>query len=312
MTGALDELRVVEVGDFISAAYCTKLLADLGADVVKVEPPRGDSARRYGPFRDDVPDEEASGLYVYLNTNKRGIALDLTEVAERRRMDRLLGTADVLVENVEPREVSLFGLDYPTLHAAHPSLIVTSISAFGRQGPLADYRGHGLQASAGSLVAYRTGEKKRSPLSDPLNKADFLGGVHGAAATLVCLLFRDRTSRAQHADIALQDVLTVVTSGPVLGMVMSGTAQVAERAGHRVPVLYPWTVLPVADGYMEFITLQDRQWRRFLEEIGSPEWGDDPRFQNMLERVAFADELDALMLEAVGQRTRADLWRACR
>lgn len=312
MAKALEGLRVVEVGDFVSAAYCTKLLADLGADVTKVEPPHGDRARRYGPFRNDIPDAEASGLYVYLNTNKRGLTLNLGAASDRATLDRLLDGADVLVENVEPAEVSVFRLDYSTLHAAHPSLIVTSISAFGRQGPFAEYRGHSLQAAAGSLIANRTGDPKRSPLSDPLNKPEFIGGVHGAAATLMSVLFRDRTSRAQHVDIAIQDVLNVVTSGQVLGMVLDGTAMIAERAGHRVPVFYPWTVLPVADGYMEFITMQDRHWRAFLEELGNPEWGDDPRFQDMLERVQFADELDGLIVKAVGDRTRADLWQAFR
>jgi crotonobetainyl-CoA:carnitine CoA-transferase CaiB-like acyl-CoA transferase len=308
----LEGLRVVEVGDFISAAYCAKLLADLGADVIKVEPPHGDSARRYGPFRNDIPDAEASGLGVYLNTNKRGITLNLGAAADRATLDQLLDGTDILVENVEPAEVSAFRLEYPTLHAAHPSLIVTSISAFGRQGPFAGYRGHSLQAAAGSLIANRTGDPKRSPLSDPLNKPEFIGGVHGAAASLMSVLFRDRTSRAQHVDIAIQDVLTVATSGQVLGMALDGTAVIAERAGHRVPVFYPWTVLPVADGYMEFITMQDRHWRSFLEEMGDPEWGNDPRFQDMLERVEFADELDGLILKAIGDRTRANLWQAFR
>ena len=195
MAGALDSaasalqgLRVVEVGDFVSAPYCTKILADLGANVIKVEPPEGDRARRYGPFRNDVPDEEASGLYAYLNTNKRGIALDLAEAGDRETLDRLLESADVLVEGVEPRDVATFALDYPTLHDAHPSLIVTSISVFGRNGPLAGYRGHSLQAAAGSLIAHRTGDPNRSPLSDPVNKPEFLGGVHGAAATLLACL----------------------------------------------------------------------------------------------------------------------------
>ena len=175
MAGALQGLRVVEVGDFISAPYCTKLLADLGAAVIKVEPPEGDRARRYGPFRADVPDEEGSGLYAYLNTNKRAIALNLAEKADRETLDGLLESADVLVEGVEPRNVATFALDYQTLRSAHPSLIVTSISTFGRNGPLADYRGHSLQAAAGSLIAHRTGDPKRGPLSDPVNKPEFLG-----------------------------------------------------------------------------------------------------------------------------------------
>lgn len=309
---ALEGLRVVEVGDFISAPYCAKLLADLGADVVKIEPPGGDSARRYGPFRGGREDPESSGLFVYLNTSKRGIVLDLAVADGRRQLDALLADADVLVENVEPAEVAAFDLGYRTLTAEHAGLVVTSVSTFGRRGPLASYRGHALQAAAGSVTAHRTGHPARNPLGDPLCKPDFLGGVHAAAATLVALAHRDRSGRGQHVDIATQDVLAVTTTGAVLGMALSGVASVVQRGGHRVPVFHPWTVLRVADGYMEFITMQDRQWRSFLEEIGSPEWGDDPRFTDMLSRVAHADEIDRHILDAVGHRTRADLWRACR
>jgi crotonobetainyl-CoA:carnitine CoA-transferase CaiB-like acyl-CoA transferase len=312
MTGALDGLRVVEVGDFVSAPYCTKLLADLGADVVKVEPPEGDRARRYGPFRDDQPDEEASGLFVYLNTNKRSVQLDLATEDGRTALDGLLTSADVLVENVEPDVVAAWGLDYESLHAAHPSLIVTSVSIFGRQGPLSHYRGHSLQASAGSLFAARVGEPGRTPLSKPLNDHEFVGGIHAAAGTMAALMARDRMGIAQHVDVGIQDALTVATSGMILPMVLQGGAMMAQRSGHRVTLYYPWTVLPVADGYMEFITMQDRHWRSFIEEIGSPEWADDPRFADMWERAQFADELDELVLAGVRHRTKADLWQKFR
>ena len=312
MAGALDGLRVVEVGEFISAAYCTKLLGDLGADVVKVEPPGGDRARRYGPFRDDQPDEEASGLFVYLNTNKRSVVLDLDSEAGRDDLDRLLSSADILVENVEPAALAGQRLDYASLHADHPSLLVTSVSPFGRRGPLAHYRGHSLQISAGSLFASRTGQPDRSPLLKPLNDHEFVGGVHGAAATLVALTARDRTGVAQHVDIGIQDALVTVTSGGSFGRAVTGMTTLPKRSGHRVPVYYPWTVLPVADGYMEFITMQDRHWESFIEEIGSPEWADDPRFADLWARVEYADELDEHVLEGVRHRTKADLWRAFR
>ncbi|MDA1002403.1 MAG: CoA transferase [Chloroflexi bacterium] len=312
MTGALEGLRVLEVGDSVSAAYCTKLLADLGADVIKVEPPEGDRARRYGPFREDVADTDASGLFVYLNTNKRGIVLDIRDAGDRATLDHLADSVDVLVEGVEPELLASHGLAYADVRSAHPSLIVTSVSAFGRQGPYAHYRGFGLQVSAGSMVAYRTGDPHRSPLAKPLNEPEFLAGVHAAAATMLAVLFRDRTSRSQYVDVAGQDALAATTSGQSLAIAVSGLRAPASRSGHRVTAYYPWTVLPVADGYVEFITMQDRHWRSFLEEIGNPEWGADPRFQDMWERVQYADELDALILRAVGNRTRADLWEAFR
>lgn len=308
MNGALTGMRVVEIGDFVSAPYCTKLLADLGADVVKIEPLTGDSARRYGPFRNDEPDSERSGLFVYLNTNKRGIRLDVESRTGREVLARMLQRADVLVENVDPDCVGKMSLDWPSLSAAHPGLIVTSISTFGRSGPRAHFRGHGLQASAGSSVAFRTGDPNRSPLSKPLNEAEFLGGVHGASATLLARRFQKRTGSAQHVDIAIQALLAAVTSGPMLAAILSGTGSPPVRSGNRVNSFFPWTVLPVADGYMEFITMQERHWREFIHLIGDPEWANDPRFADWKSRVEHAKEIEGHIVAAVGSRTRAELW----
>jgi crotonobetainyl-CoA:carnitine CoA-transferase CaiB-like acyl-CoA transferase len=312
MAGVLDDLRVLELGDFVSAPYCSKLLADLGADVIKVEPPGGDRARRYGPFPDDVPDAECSGLFLYLNANKRGITLDLAVPSGRALLQRLVARSDLVVENLDIELIERAELQPEKLRALNPRAIVTSISAFGRQGPHAGYRGHGLQAVAGSTVAQRTGDPQRSPLTKPLNEPEFMGGVHAAAATLVATLLRDRGGGGQHCDISMQDVLASVTSGPALAAVTYGARAAPQRSGHRVNAFFPWTVLPVADGYMEFITMQDRQWNAFIEEIGSPDWARDERFQNKLTMPEHAEEIERLMLAEVGNRTRADLWQAWR
>jgi len=312
MNGALSGLRVVEVGDFVSAAYCTKLLADLGADVIKVEPSAGDSARRYGPFRQDEPHPERSGLFIYLNTNKRGITLNLKVPTGRSVLGRLLDNADILVENLDPDVLRETRLDWDSLTAEHPALIVTSISSFGRSGPLAHFRGHGLQASAGSSVAFRTGDPERAPLSKPLNEAEFLGGVHGAAATLLARRFQKKTRTPQHVDVSIQALLAGVTSGPMLASIMSGTGGAPVRAGNRVNSFFPWTVLPVADGHMEFITMQERHWREFLHVIGDPEWANDLRFADLISRVQHAEEIERHIVAAVGKRTRDELWAECR
>lgn len=300
-------LRVLELGEFVSAAYCTRLLADLGAEVVKVEPPEGDRARRYGPFRGGVPDPEASGLFLYLNRGKRLVSLDLNTAGGREAMHRLAADAEIVVENLEPAAVERFGAGYATLAKLRPDVIVNSISAFGRTGPRAHWRGFGLQAAAGSSVAQRTGDPARSPLAKPLNEPEILGGVHAAAATLLALRLHEAGGPGQHVDVAIQDVLCAVTSGTLLVGAIFGGRTPPGRSGHRYPAFYPWTVLPVADGFMEFITMQDRQWQAFVEEIGSPGWANEPRFQNRITMTQYADELEALLLAAVGQRSRADL-----
>jgi len=312
MTSALEGLRVVELGDFISAAYCTKLLADLGADVVKIEPPEGDSTRSHGPFHGDIPDRDASGLYIYLNTNKRGIGLDMRKADGRDIFDRLLDRVDVLVENLGTEQLDTFGFDATALRERHPRLIVTSISVFGREGPHKHYRGHGLQASAGSSVAFRTGDPARSPLAKPLNEPEFLGGLHAAAATLVAVLAYEQSAEAQHIDISIQDILASVTSGPAIANALYGTRAAGTRNGHRVNAFFPWTVLPVADGYMEFITMQERHWRHFMEYLGNPDWANDERFKDIYSRVPHAAEIEAHLVSAVGDKTRAELWAVCR
>src|SRR5882762_5329248 len=136
MAGALGHLRILEIGDGVSAAYATKLLADLGADVVKIETPgRGDVTRRRGPFPGDVPHPEKSGLFLYLNANKRGITLDLTQASGRDALARLVRRADLLVHDVHPTDMAARGLDYERLAADHPALVMTSIAPFGLTGP---------------------------------------------------------------------------------------------------------------------------------------------------------------------------------
>src|SRR6185437_7508852 len=140
-------LRVVECGQGVSAAFGAKMIADLGAEVIKVEPPGGDLTRRRGPFPDDRPDPEKSGLFVYLNANKRGVTADLTRAEGQELMGRLLERADILIHNVPPSERRLQGLDSFALCASYPRLIVTSISMFGDSGPNANYKGYELTAA---------------------------------------------------------------------------------------------------------------------------------------------------------------------
>lgn len=313
--GALAGINVVEIGHFISAPYAAKLLGDLGADVIKIEPPGGDIARGYGPFRDDVPDREGSGLFTFLNTSKRGVTLDVTTHAGQRLLRRLVERADVVVENLDHDIMSEAGLSPDLLREWNPGAVVTSISTFGRTGPRAGWRGHGLQASAGSTVAARIGEPDRPPLKKPLNEEEFLGGVHGAAATLMAVLSAELTGEGQHVDISLQDILASVTSGGAVANTIYGTRGLAKRSGHRANAFYPWTVLKVADGFMEFCTVQRRQWDAFLDEaVGDAPWRKDSRYENLVTLTAqgHADALDADLLSSVGDKTRMELWEKAR
>src|SRR5215217_1507533 len=157
MAGALAGLRVVEAGGGAAAGYAAKLPADLGADVIKIEPPEGDETRRFGPFPGDVPHPEKSGLFLYLNANKKGVTLAPAEAGDGALRHRLLADADLLVHGVLPAEMAAHGLDWETVHAANPGLIECSISRFGQSGPHRDFKGYELTSSAAGGWATITG-----------------------------------------------------------------------------------------------------------------------------------------------------------
>src|SRR5438477_172374 len=200
MPAALDQLHVLEVGSGVAAAYAAKLLADLGASVIKVEPPgEGDATRARGPFPGDVPHPEKSGLFLYLNANKRGITLDLTRPRGREILERLAARADLLVHDVHPREMAGRGLDYERLAAMHPPLVMTSIAPFGLTGPHAGYRGPDVVTwSAGGVAnlnalqvflqewcreqsvqeLYEAAQRRRVPLAPVSTMGDLLASPH--------------------------------------------------------------------------------------------------------------------------------------
>lgn len=161
MPGALDGLRVIKVGGGAAAGYGSKLLTDLGADVIKVEPPEGDETRRWGPFPGNEPHPERSGLFLYLNTNKRGVTLDLTRPRGRELFQGLVADADLLIHAVRPPEMAAHGLDWETVHAINPRLIECSISRFGQTGPYRDYKGYELTSTNAGGWATITGGARR-------------------------------------------------------------------------------------------------------------------------------------------------------
>ena len=185
----LKDIKVIDLTQHIAGPYCTKLLADYGADVIKVErPDGGDPARRMGPFPGHESHPEKSGLFLYLNTNKRGITLDLKSGEGRDALLELVRDADVLVESYSPRVMPSLGLDYQTLSQVNPRLIMTSVSSFGRNGRYRDYRASELVLYALCGMAYITGGYHREPVKHGYNQAQYLGGVAAASGTVAALL----------------------------------------------------------------------------------------------------------------------------
>src|SRR5713101_9091976 len=205
----LEGIRVLELGQMVSAAYTAKLLADLGADVIKVEEPHGDIARQRGPFPDGVPDPEKSGLFLALNTNKRSVTLDLTHDHGRDQLRHLLGLADILIHNYPPASMSKFGIDYDTFRQINPRLVMCSITPFGLTGPYKDYKAYEITSAHGGGWAWLSPTGSDRPDLPPLKafgqQADFQAGLAAATATLAAYYRASETGVGEHIDLSAQE-----------------------------------------------------------------------------------------------------------
>ena len=317
--GALKGVRVVEWGDFVSAPYCGKVMAELGAEVIKVEAPlTGDSARGHGPFPGQTPDPEKSGLFLFNNLGKRGVTLDVGTDGGREILDRLLASADIFLENQPIGLARAAGLDYESVHAKHPGLVVTSISPYGRSGPYRDYAGYDLNVNAIGGMSFGTGYPHREPLTTPLYQVSYLAGVGAAFASIVALLARDLNDRGpdyeggQLVDVAEAQVLATLLSGYHLPTyIYQGVA--GWRSGNRMRLgLFPNCVLPCKDGYVCIDAPQMDQYRRFLTMIGEPDWVDEPRYR---DRRAMSDqypeEAESLLAPWFMEHTKDEILQLC-
>jgi len=215
--GALFNLRVLDLTHYIAGPYCTKLMADMGADVIKVErPDGGDPARRMGPFPEDVPDPEKSGLFLYLNTSKKGITLNLKTETGRKTFKELVRDVDILVENFEPRVMPSLGLDYEALEKINPKLVMTSISNFGQTGPYRDYKAQEITELALGGLMYLTGDADREPLKQGGSVVQFSAGTDGLVASLAAFFSAEVTGAGQHIDVSIMEaVVTMLSPAPI-------------------------------------------------------------------------------------------------
>jgi len=302
-------IKIVECGEGVSAAFGVKLIADLGAEVIKVEPPGGDLTRRRGPFPDDRPDPEKSGLFVYLNANKRGVTADLTRAEGQELMGRLLERADILIHNVPPSERRLQGLDSSALCASYPRLIVTSISMFGDSGPNANYKGYELTAANASGWAFLSPGASPYPDLPPLkcfgSQCDFQSGAHAAFTTLAAYMHRLKSGKGQAIDVSEQECVTAMLEMNLMHYTYA--SRETSRLGQRV--LGPWFIADCSDGKIFVLAVEEDQWKRLVEFMGNPEWASDELFKDRLARGQNIDALKALMMEWLSGWKVQDLYR---
>jgi len=312
MTQALDGIRVIELGEGVSAAYCARLFADFGADVVKVEDPHGDVARAWGPFPGDTPDPEKSGLFAFLNTNKRGIALDLASRDGRAALQRLLAGADLLVENLPLERARELGLDGDALRHAHPELVHVALSPFGRSGPYAGWKGYDLNAyhltAAGHRYCGRPGE---APLEHGTFSAEFFGAAAAAAWGLAAVLGRARVGGGQQLDVSCAEAIAAVFVGGQNIGALAQDGKWEHRTGVGMPLGAPATILPCRDGHVWMLALEAGQWNGLRRVMGDPDWAQAEMFQDMFARAQNADLIYPLLEEWTLQHGKWEIMERC-
>jgi CoA:oxalate CoA-transferase len=308
--GPLTSLRLIEYSTSIAAAASGKMLADLGAEVIKVEPPRaGDPARYHGPFSDDIPDPERSGLFLYLNANKRGTTLDPALPTGRHLLHRLLAEADVFLHNWSPAEAEALGLGYEHLHQHHARLIVTAVTPYGSTGPYANYRGADITACAAGGVSIGTGFPERPPLTLPLSLGAHFASIAAGAAILLAAFGRDVTGRGQFVDVSESDVLAILLAGyGIPTYIYRGVTGI--RAGRHMSLgLYPNAVFECRDGFVCIDCPQLAQWNRLLEVMGSPPWVNEPRYRDRRQVTEqYPQEVDTLMAPWLMARDKSTIF----
>jgi crotonobetainyl-CoA:carnitine CoA-transferase CaiB-like acyl-CoA transferase len=308
-SGPLSGARVIECSEGISAAFAAKLLSQLGAEVTKVEPPQGDLTRLRGPFPDDQPDPEASGLFAYLNANKMGVVLDLKAPADRDRLAGLMTAADILIHNVLPADRPALGLDSGALAAAFPRLIISTISPFGDSGPRAKLRAYDLNVQhAGGLASANAAgsDPSTAPVKLFGHQADFQGGVHCAMVTLAAFLCRLACGRGQVIDVSQQECLA-----PMIELnwpFYSYAGKEITRLGGRFNP-QPADVFECADGKVLMTVYGDHIWRRFVEFMGNPQWALDDAVNDAFGRVTHGEMIKEKVSEWTAHWKVEDLCR---
>jgi crotonobetainyl-CoA:carnitine CoA-transferase CaiB-like acyl-CoA transferase len=296
--GALAGIRVVDMTRILSGPYCTQVLGDHGADVIKIEPPGGDETRGWGP-----PFKEGDGTASYflgVNRSKRAIGLDLSSAKGREVLLRLLERADVLIENFKPGQLEKWGLGYDAVLAKRfPKLILCRISGFGADGPLGGYPGYDAVIQGMGGLNSVNGEPDGAPIRMGIPIVDIGTGMNAAIAILMAIVERGRSGKGQSLEVTLYDTAVALQHPHLANYFLSGKPP--ERTGNAHTNIYPYDAFPTKTKSIFVAIGNDRQFRRFLEEIGRAELADDPRFRTNKDRNAHRAHLRAELEPALAK-----------
>ena len=310
--GALAGIKVLDLSRVLAGPWCTQILADLGADVVKVERPGvGDDTRQWGPpFLKDAEgnDTNQARYYTACNRNKRSVTIDMATPEGQALIKQMAQQADIVVENFKVGGLKQYGLDHESLRALNPRLIYCSVTGFGQDGPYAERAGYDLMVQAMTGLMSITGHADNAPGGGPMRVGvaviDLFTGLYASNAILAALNVRHHTGQGQHIDMALLDVGMAVLANQAAGFLATG--QAPGRMGNSHPSLAPYQDFPTQDGNMLLAIGNDGQFQRFCAAAGQPQWASDERFATNTLRVKHRAELIPAMEAVTRTRTTAD------
>ena len=321
--GLLDGVRVVDLTHYFSGPYCTKLLATLGAEVIKIERlGSGDPMRSLGPFASALMPNSAAGQgqrsthdereengawFLYLNTSKKSLTLDLKSAEGKRVLRDLVASSQILVENFAPGVMDTLGLGYDGLRAVNPELVMTSISNYGQTGPRRDWKAAEINLYAAGGLMNITGEPDYEPLKEGAPLSQLGAGQNAFVASMVGLIHAEDSGEGQHIDISIAEYATNILENAMMQYSYSG--QEYTRVGNRGYGRAAWGIYPCQDGYVGIIAGPDQRWPE-VAEIMEREELSDPRFASRYGRLVHADEVDALMLPWLLDHDKVDVFKA--
>ncbi len=304
---ALDGVKVLDLSRVLAGPWATQMLADFGADVIKVElPGKGDDTRGWGPpflkLPDGSDDPQESAYYLCCNRNKRSIAIDLTRPEGQDLIRKLAAEADIVVENFKVGGLAKYGLDYASLSQVNPRMVYCSITGFGQTGPYANRPGYDFVAQGMGGFMSITGEEGGGPLRAGVAMADLSTGNMAMISILLALRHAERTGEGQQIDVSLLDTQIAMMANQASTYLVDGT--VPGRMGNRHPTVVPYTTFPCADGVLIIAIGNDGQFRAFCHEMGRPELAEDPRFKLARDRQINREEIEQIVRDIAALHPR--------
>ena len=310
MQGApLEGIRVIELARILAGPWAGQLLADLGAEVIKVEAPEGDDTRRWGPPFIEREGDRSAAYFHSCNRGKKSVTVDFRTPEGQETVRRLAADADVVIENFKVGGLAKYGLDWPSLQKVNPRLVYCSITGFGQTGPYAHRAGYDfiIQGMAGLMSV--TGEPEGQPQKVGVAVTDVFTGIYAANAVMAALIQRGRTGQGQQIDMALMDVATAIMANQAMNYLATGVAP--RKMGNAHPNLAPYAVFDCADGWVILATGNDAQYRRLCGILGLSDMAEAPEFLTNADRVAHRDAMTARLTAATRTWSMADLLAAC-